>query len=202
MFSFNEYLILLLAFTLGSIPFGAIIVKINGLGNISEQGSGNIGATNVVRVAGKKLGIITFTLDFFKGLIPTLLCQYIFPENHQLLALTAILAVLGHMFTPWLKFKGGKGVATGLAVILSINHITAIACIITWVVSFKLTRISSVSAIISYSLMPFYLFFADKNISNDILLFAITLSILVFIKHIPNIKRLLEGNEGNFKKAK
>lgn len=200
MFSFNEYLFLALSYILGSIPFGLIIVKFYGLGNISKQGSGNIGATNVARVAGKKLGIMTFLLDFLKGVLPVLLYMKLFPDSNYGHFVSAGLAVLGHIFTPWLKFRGGKGVATGLGTVFAINYMVGILCIVTWLICFKITRISSVSALLCYGLMPIFFYFMENN--NDYIMhFSIFLSIAVFIKHHANIKRLLNGEETSFKKG-
>lgn len=197
MFSFNEYIIFILSYLLGSVPFGLIIVKLKGLGNISQQGSGNIGATNVVRVAGKKLGAITFLLDFLKGFIPVDIYQYFYPENYLVISIIALLSVVGHIFTPWLKFKGGKGVATGIGVIFAINYLVGLLCIITWLACFKASKISSASALLSFGLMPFYFFFTGEN--YIIITFGAILSILVFAKHHSNIKKLLNGEESSFR---
>lgn len=199
MFSFNEYLLFGFAYLLSSIPFGLIIVKINGLGNISAQGSGNIGATNVARVAGKKLATLTFLFDFMKGFVPTALYKTLFPENILGLCVISLISVLGHMFIIWLKFKGGKGVATALGAIFAINPVAGLLGIATWVTCFKLTRISSASALCCFGLMPFYLMLVESGNIN-IIIFSIILCILIYAKHYQNIIRLLKGEEANFKK--
>ncbi len=199
MFSFNEYIIFIISFVLGSIPFGLLIVKFHGLGNISEQGSGNIGATNVVRVAGKKLGALTFGLDFFKGFLPVVIFKYFHHESYEALAIIAISAVLGHMFTPWLKFKGGKGVASGVGVIVGLSPVVGLLCLATWGACFKATKISSAAALLAFTLMPFYFFLIEGG-NKPYLIFAIVLSLLVYLKHHKNIARLLNGKEGSFKK--
>ena len=200
MLPFNEYIIFTFAALLGSIPFGLIIVKFSGLGNISQQGSGNIGATNVVRVAGKKLGALTFICDLLKGLIPLVIYKYFYPESYLGMAIVASIAILSHMFTPWLKFKGGKGVATGFGVLLGINPIIALATIFTWIVAYKSTKVSSIGALASYGLLPIYFFFFEPSKSKELLIFSIILSIVIWLKHHENIKRLLNGEENAFKK--
>lgn len=201
MFSFNEYIIFACAYLISSIPFGLIIVKFYGLGNLSNQGSGNIGATNVARVAGKKLAILTFILDFIKGFLPVVIYKIMFPENPLGFSLTALIAVLGHMFMVWLNFKGGKGVATGIGVVFAINPLAGFLGVLSWVICFKFTKISSASALCCFGLIPFYIILTGTK-DIELIIFSAILTFLVYMKHYQNIIRLLNGEESSFKKKK
>ncbi len=199
MFGFNEYLFLAIAYLLGSIPFGAVLVKMLGLGDIRSQGSGNIGATNVVRVAGKKIGAVVFLLDFIKGFLPAFMYMNCCGEENSARFFIAFTAVLGHVFPIWLKFKGGKGVATGFGAILSIDSTLFFIAVSLWVITYLITKTSSLSALVSYGLLPFISFFIYSN-NTHLFIFLAALSLLIFFRHIANIKRLLNGEERSFKK--
>jgi glycerol-3-phosphate acyltransferase PlsY len=190
-FSFNEYLFFASSYLIGSIPFGLIVAKLAGIGDITTQGSGNIGATNVMRVGGKRLGVIVFLLDFLKSFIPTTAYMLYFGPNDGVL-ICAILAVIGHILPIFNKFKGGKGVATGFGAIMAINIIVGVFALLLWLVCYLVTRISSASALFAFALMPFAFLFS-KNI--NIMIFAIALSLIIYARHIDNIKRLLNGQE-------
>lgn len=196
MFSFNEYLFFVLAYLIGSIPFGVIIARMYGLGDITKLGSGNIGATNLTRVGGKKLGSITFLLDFMKSALPTFAFKSLFPGNDGYL-ICALLAVIGHILPVFNNFKGGKGVASSFGALLAVSPLIFLLTAATWVATFLITRISSASAILAFSLMP--VFTATITSNFRVMIFAIILSLIIFICHLSNIKRLLNGEEKKFK---
>jgi glycerol-3-phosphate acyltransferase PlsY len=196
----NEILILVVAYLIGSIPFGLVIARIAGIGDITKQGSGNIGATNVTRIGGKKLGAATLVLDGIKGIIAILIARFAAPENPDLQIYAAVIAVIGHIFPVFLKFKGGKGVATTLAVVLFLSPVVGLGTVAIWLAVFFTTRISSAAALVAIASMPILAFFLAKD-SGILFLQAVTvLSVVVFAKHHQNIARLLNGSEGKFKK--
>lgn len=196
MLSFNEYLLFAVAYLIGSIPFGIVVAKFAGIGDITKQGSGNIGATNVARIGGKKLGFITFFLDFSKGCVPAVIFLYYYGATLSAL-IFSILLIVGHIFPIFNKFKGGKAVATSFGVIFAISPIVGIFTGLLWISCFKITKISSASALFSFTLMPFSFLFVTN--SNQVLIFAMLVSLIIYIRHIENIKRLLMGNEKGFK---
>jgi acyl phosphate:glycerol-3-phosphate acyltransferase len=195
-FSFNEYLFLCLVYLIGSVPFGIIVAKMGGIGDITKLGSGNMGATNITRIGGRKLGAITFGLDFLKGLIPLTIYIYQFGVT-KIAFIGAVICVIGHIFPIFNRFKGGKGVATSLGVIMALNPELCLIMLAIWVIFFLLTKISSASALFSFALMPFIIFALKSD--NDLMIFGITLSIIIYISHLENIKRLLNGSEKSFK---
>lgn len=194
---FNEYLFIAIAYLLGSVAFGSILTRICGFGDISKQGSGNIGATNVVRVAGKKLGAATFLLDFLKGFLPAFIYSQIISDALAVY-IVAMASVVGHIFPIWNKFKGGKGVATGFGAILAVSYMLLLVAIGFWVATYKLKKISSLSALVSYGLLPFVSFFIYPE-NKYLMIFLFILSVIVFVRHKANIKRLLNGEEGKIK---
>ena len=196
MFTFNEYLYFIVAYLIGSVPFGIIVARMAGIGDITKQGSGNIGATNVARVGGKKLGAICFLLDFLKCYIPTTIYIMYFGFNDGAL-ITALLSVIGHILPVFNRFKGGKGVATGFGALMAINPYICLVSILLWAACFFTTRISSASALFSFAMMPFVFFVMGST--NHQMIFAIALSLIIYARHIDNIKRLLNGNEKGFK---
>jgi glycerol-3-phosphate acyltransferase PlsY len=188
-------LFIVLAYFLGSIPFGLIVGKVAGIGDIRQQGSGNIGATNMLRAGGKKLGIITLILDGLKGFIPVFLAKQYGLE--WAVPLAALAAVLGHIFPIWLNFKGGKGVATAIAVYAALLPGLFIFAGFAWVAVFYISRISSLSSIvmmIATSIVA--IFFANGSVGLAVLV----ISIIVVYKHKENIIRLMRGQEAAFSK--
>lgn len=181
---------------MGSIPFGIIVAKLTGLGDLTKQGSGNIGATNVVRVGGRKLGAVTFLLDFLKGCLPTILYINIFGTGPGEF-ICALLTVIGHIFSVFNKFKGGKGVATGFGVIMAADPTICIISLLLWLGCFLVTRISSASALFSFAMTPFIVFILSDD--KNLIAFSILLSLIIYITHYENIKRLLNGREGEVK---
>ncbi|TAN45767.1 MAG: glycerol-3-phosphate 1-O-acyltransferase [Rhodospirillales bacterium] len=177
-------------YLLGSIPFGLVLTKAAGLGDIRSIGSGNIGATNVLRTGNKKLAAATLILDGVKGAVAALAALAMSGEDMALIA--GLFAVLGHNFPVWLKFKGGKGVATTLGTLLAVSWPTGLAAIATWLVTAKLSRISSLAALAALGLSPVYAYvFASPRHAA----LALVLATLGFARHRANIERLLAGTE-------
>jgi glycerol-3-phosphate acyltransferase PlsY len=180
------------AFLCGSIPFGLVLVKVAGKGDVRDHGSGNIGATNVSRVGGKALGIVTLLLDIAKGFLPVYLGRALgFGESA--LSMLALSAVLGHVFTPWLKFKGGKGVATALGVALAFQAtmiLPALGVFIVLLLAFRYVSLGSVMAALTLVLV-----LAWKGATPLVLLLWADIALIVIAKHHENIRRLLKGTE-------
>lgn len=190
---------LILAFLLGSIPFGYIITYIISKEDIRKVGSGNIGATNVSRKLGIKGGIITFLLDAFKGFLAVWILMLINPYPYYI-GLAGILAVLGHSFTPFLGFKGGKGIATSFGVFLRISPIPSLICFFIFLIILIIFKYVSLSSLISSSLFPPIAYFFGLN--EWLIIYSVCISILIIIKHKENIKRLIEGKELKFGRKK
>ena len=201
-----DYLLILLIFSffgylIGSVPFGLILTKMSGLGDIRNIGSGNIGATNVLRTGNKKIAFLTLILDGSKGALALFLLTFIFTNtsilslyNYELIiSVVAVSSILGHCFPIWLNFKGGKGVATGFGTILFLNLIVGIIALIIWVLIAKLFKISSMSALISYFLIPFLMVF--NSAENYFIIASIFISLICWFQHRENIKRLLNRTE-------
>jgi len=186
-------IIILLSYLMGSIPFGFILTKIFLKKDIREIGSGNIGATNVLRTGNKIIGYITLSLDILKAIIPLLIIKFNHPE---FLLISALSIFLGHVFPLWLKFKGGKGVATYVGMLFCINYILGFVFIICWLIIFIIFRYSSLSSLIASLTIPFYHFFI---IDNNNYYFFIILFILIFFTHRENVKRLINNTESKTK---
>lgn len=207
----------LIGYFLGSIPFGLILTRLAGYGDIRSIGSGNIGATNVLRTGNKKLAILTLLLDGAKGAAAVFLLREIFPflpdcrwtecappfnccsvpGSPELFLLipfvAAFFALIGHMFPVWLKFKGGKGVATALGSLLALSWPVGLAAMATWLVTASLFRTSSLAALVAVALSPSFAFFLEEN--RSIALFCALCAMLIIVKHHGNIRRLLKGEE-------
>jgi glycerol-3-phosphate acyltransferase PlsY len=180
------------AFLCGSVPFGLLLVKLAGKGDVRAHGSGNIGATNVSRVGGKALGIVTLLLDIAKGFLPVFLGKQL-GLGESALSLLALCAVLGHVFTPWLRFKGGKGVATALGVALAFRAamvLPALAVFILLLLAFRYVSLGSVLAAVALPLVLLW-----KGATPVVLVLWADISLLVIAKHHENIRRLLKGTE-------
>ena len=189
--SLSVYIALLtMGYVLGSTPFGLIVTKLAGMGDVRKIGSGNIGATNVLRTGSKKLAALTLLGDMLKGTAAVLVADQWGGEAANLAGMGAFL---GHLFPFWLKFKGGKGVATYLGVLLGLYWPGFVLFAFIWLTSAYITRYSSLSALIASGLMPFALFGLGEWQLAEI--FAV-LSALLWIKHGANINRLLNGTEG------
>ena len=181
---------LILAYFIGSIPSGLLLTKAAGMGDIRQVGSGNIGATNVLRTGNKKLAALTLLLDILKGVAAVLLVKYLAP---QYVLWAPLVAVLGHNFPIWLKFKGGKGVATTFGVLLPLNWMLAVALCVSWVIVFALTRISSLSAISAAILAPALCTVIPDAEGLQRVMWV--LSLLLIWRHRSNLVRLMKGTE-------
>jgi glycerol-3-phosphate acyltransferase PlsY len=185
-----EYLIVGIAsYLMGSIPFGLILTKIFLKKDIRDIGSGNIGATNVLRTGNKLIGYLTLVLDITKAIIPVIYVKINFPE---LIYIASLCAFLGHVFPIWLKFRGGKGVATYVGILFSINILIGIVFITCWAIIFLISKYSSLSSIIASLSIPIYLMIADNNYS---IIFFIIMFVLIFFTHRENVKRLKNKEE-------
>jgi glycerol-3-phosphate acyltransferase PlsY len=174
---------------MGSIPFGLILTKIFLKKDIRDIGSGNIGATNVLRTGNKLIGYLTLVLDITKAIIPVIYVKINFPE---LIYIASLCAFLGHVFPIWLKFRGGKGVATYVGILFSINILIGIVFITCWAIIFLISKYSSLSSIIASLSIPIYLMIADNNYS---IIFFIIMFVLIFFTHRENVKRLKNKEE-------
>jgi len=200
--SLSTNLILIISFYfLGSLPFALILPKIFGYGDIRKIGSGNVGATNVLRTGNKYLAFIVLCLDVLKGLLPFIILNLYFDEMDMLLAvLLCHFTILGHIFPVWLKFKGGKGVATYIGFIFGLNTILGIFFLIIWMFTALISRYSSLSSLIASLIAPIYFFFINPNYYIGIFLFYLFL--IIMLKHSENMKRLLNGDENKIKLPK
>lgn len=189
-----------LAYFLGAIPFGLLITKYFLGFDVREQGSGNIGMTNVMRTAGKTPGIITFLLDFGKGALAVFLAVHFAPNAIELQALVGVLAVFGHTRSVFLKFTGGKGVATNYGVWAFLDWHIFVLIAGVWVGVFLLKRISSLSALTSLAFFPAVTYFFHGF--SPFFIAALLLALYILVLHKENIQRLLEGKEGVLKKEK
>ena len=185
-----HFFLLLISYLLGSIQSGLILSKILNKGDIRKFGSGNIGATNALRVGGRLLGALTLIFDLLKGLV-TVIMAMVFEQ--KFIAVYGFVCILGHIFPVWLKFKGGKGVATVLGVILGLNPLVGLVMAIIWIITFICFKISSVASLISLFLATLALIITDTNYGNSI--FLILILMLIVYKHKDNIIRLYRGEE-------
>ena len=189
-----EYLIVgITSYLMGSIPFGFILTKIFLKKDIREIGSGNIGATNALRTGNKLVGYSTLILDIVKAIIPVIYVKMNYPE---LIYIASLCAFLGHVFPIWLKFNGGKGVATYVGILFSINILLGLIFVISWGVIFLISRYSSLSSIIGSLSVPLYLFITSEKSS---VIFFITMFVLIFFTHRENIIRLKNREESKTK---
>ncbi len=182
------------AYLLGSIPFGLIFTRLAGAGDIRKVGSGNIGATNVLRFGGKVPAALTLLLDGGKGFVAA--WAPFFYLGPDVAFFTSIAVVLGHMFPIWLRFRGGKGVATFLGVMLGLSWETGFVTIAVWLIVALAFRYSSLAALVAVTLAPVFGWFLGSPQVSSI---AIILAVLVWIRHASNIRRLFSGHEGRIK---
>ena len=204
--------LIVISFVIGSIPTGLLIAKSRGI-DLRKIGSGNIGTTNVLRAMGKEAALVTLAGDMAKGVIPVIIARHFFQNSgsqivgfgleklYSLMSdqqsvingLAGIFAILGHNFSIFLKFKGGKGVATSLGVALAISPYAALLTATIWLLTFRRTGYSSLSALVSFGLLPLSVYLTDH--SREKILTATIIAILIFIRHKSNINRLLQGTE-------
>ncbi len=186
----------LLGYLLGSIPFGLLLTKLAGLGDIRSIGSGNIGATNVLRTGRKDLALATLLLDGGKGAAAVLIARLV---SEDLTVIAGGAAILGHLFPVWLKFKGGKGVATTLGTLIAANWMVGIGACLMWLVMALLFHYSSLSALIAVAASPVIALWVGTHPQAWLAAFA---AVLVWIRHHENIRRLLKGEEPKIGKKK
>ena len=182
------FIIITISYLLGSIPFGLILTKLFLKKDIRDIGSGNIGATNVMRSGNKLVGFLTLILDIFKAVLPVIYIKFNYPD---LIYICSLSVFLGHVFPIWLKFKGGKGVATYVGILFSINIFFGLVFCICWLLIFFLSKYSSLSSLIASFSIPIYLFI----INYEQLIFFVILFVLIFYTHRENIKRLKNKEE-------
>jgi len=185
-------LLLILSFVLGSIPFGIIIAKIKGV-DLKKVGSGNIGATNVLRSLGKWPAVLTLLGDILKGALAVTAGKY-FGVEPVYEGLIGIFAILGHNFSLFLRFRGGKGVATSLGVLIVYTPKVALLTLIIWLVVVFFTKYSSMGAIVSFGLLPVNVMLFDPDDKTKLLI-VILISLFILIRHKDNIQRLIKGTE-------
>lgn len=203
---FILFLIFIICYLIGSIPFGLILTKLFDNNDLRNIGSGNIGATNVLRTGNKTLALLTLILDLSKSFIPLFIFFKLYPyqitnnffnliivDKIFLILVFGYFFVLGHCFPIWLKFKGGKGIATSLGVILSIDFFIGLCLLTIWILVFLIFKISSLSALISSTSFPILIFFKYEKV--NLLYLSILLTIFVFFTHRTNIIRLLKKEE-------
>ena len=189
-----EYLTIgIISYLMGSIPFGFILTKIFLKKDIREIGSGNIGATNALRTGNKLIGYSTLLLDVMKAILPVL---YVKINHPELIYISSLCAFLGHVFPIWLKFKGGKGVATYLGILFTINILLGFIFCVSWLLVFLVSKYSSLSSLIGSLTVPLYIFFNDQM--SNALFFGI-MFVLIFYTHRENIKRLKNEEESKTK---
>ncbi|MCE6951197.1 glycerol-3-phosphate 1-O-acyltransferase PlsY [Cereibacter sphaeroides] len=179
-----------LGYLLGSIPFGIVITRAFGLGDLRQIGSGNIGATNVLRTGNKPAALATLLLDSGKGAIAVLIARFAVGEDAAQLA--ALTSFLGHLFPVWLGFRGGKGVATFLGTLLALAWPVGIACCLTWLATAAASRISSLSALVAAASSVVWMFLLGQG---QMALLGLLLTAMIFYRHSANISRLMAGTE-------
>jgi len=187
------FLIGIISYMMGSIPFGFILTKIFLKKDIREIGSGNIGATNALRTGNKIIGYSTLILDILKAVIPVLYVKFFFPN---FLYIAALCAFLGHVFPIWLKFKGGKGVATYVGILFTIDIYFGFIFTVSWFVTFFISKYSSLSSLIAAFSIPIYLLILTQF---DQVIFFTIMFVLIFFTHRENIKRLKNKEESKTK---
>ena len=187
------FLVISISYLMGSIPFGLILAKTFLKKDIRKIGSGNIGATNVLRAGNKTIGYLTLIFDVLKAIVPVLYIKLKFPE---LVFISSLAVFIGHVFPVWLKFKGGKGVATYVGILFSINYIFGIIFAILWLIIFFISKYSSLSSIVSSLIIPIFIYFNSKY-ENEY--FFIIMFVLILYTHRENVKRLINKEESKTK---
>lgn len=190
----------IVGYLVGAVPFGLLVGKMAGV-DVRQSGSKNIGATNVSRLLGKKLGVITLACDCLKGLLPMVAASYLFKDSPQggfIVPLTGVLAVIGHMFPIYLGFKGGKGVATGLGVFLFLSPVAILISLAVFVATVALTGFVSAGSLLASGLMPIWLLLLGG--SKGAIIASLIIAVLIWAKHHQNIGRLVRGEEKSWKK--
>ena len=196
MIFFYQFLFLILTYFIAAIPFGLVLTKIFTGKDIREHGSKNIGATNVARIAGKKIGFFTLILDGLKGAIMVIIGRFSFVDAnylHLFLVLVAVIAVTAHIYPIYLNYKGGKGVATAIATLFALDFAVGLLVVCFWIMAFCLFRISSVSSLVA--IFSSIILSWSYSAPPEQIIFCWFLFILIVIRHRENISRLLDGKE-------
>jgi len=189
----KEVLVMLFAYLLGSIPFALLVVKLVKGVDVREYGSGNVGATNAFRILGLGLGILVALLDIGKGFIAVSVARYFFADQPLLLLVAGLLAIAGHNWPIFLNFKGGKGVATSVGVLISLSPKTILVAFLVWLIIVLITQYVSLASIVAAIVIPILMYlFAQETI---FIILAVLIAIFVIYRHQANIKRLLAGTE-------
>ena len=196
----TNFLFIIVFYLIGSIPFALILTKLFGHGDIRNIGSGNVGATNVLRTGNKYLAISVLCLDILKGLAPFIIINSLYDINILHSLFLCHFAILGHIFPIWLKFKGGKGVATYIGFLIGFNFLIGVYFLVTWITIALISRYSSLSSLIASLVASLYFFFINPN--NFVGIFLIYLFLIISLKHRENIKRLINGTENKIKLSK
>lgn len=185
------FLLIVGAFLMGSIPFGVIIARVRGV-DLKKVGSGNIGATNVLRTMGKRPALLALIGDVLKGTIPVLAAKYLLHDTTPE-GIVGMSAILGHNFSIFLRFRGGKGVATSIGMLFVFSPFAAAATVVLWLTVIFLTKYSSLGAIVSFGLLPVSMYLFDN--SREKLIVSFIIAALLMIRHADNINRLIRGTE-------
>ena len=198
--TFEIFLVFLLSYISGSIPFGLIATKLFLNQDIRKVGSKNIGATNVLRTGNKKIALVVLILDFLKGFIPLIILKNYLVNNENgvdIYYIISLFAIIGHIFPIWLKFKGGKGVATYIGYIFALNYIYGLIFIFSWIIIALITKYSSLSSILSLLILPIIIYFFQNDSNN--LLILLVIGMLIISKHYSNILRLFNKTENKIR---
>jgi len=196
----TNFLFITFFYLIGSIPFALILTKLLGHGDIRDIGSGNVGATNVLRTGNKYLAFGVLFLDIFKGVLPFIILSYLYDTNILHSIFLCHFAILGHIFPIWLKFKGGKGVATYIGFLIGLNLLIGLYFLLTWIAIAWISRYSSLSSLVATLVVPLYFFFINPN--YFVVIFLLYLFLIIAVKHLENIKRLISGSENKIKLSK
>ncbi len=200
--SLTAFILVAASYFIGAIPFGLLLSRSSGV-DIRTRGSGNIGATNVARTLGKKIGILTLLLDVAKGFLPMFVTALVIgegPGRNLIIALSGAATVIGHMYPVYLRFKGGKGVATGLGVFLYLAPLSVLFSLLLFIVAVALSGFVSLGSLLASAAIP--LWFYLLGAAGWKILLSSFIGIMIWLKHIPNIKRLLAGTEKSWKRGK
>ena len=198
--SLTAIFLIIASYLVGAVPFGLLLSRSSGI-DIRTRGSGNIGATNVARLLGKKMGILTLLLDVGKGFFPMFVTALIIgdsPGRNLVIALSGAATVVGHMYPVYLGFKGGKGVATGLGVFLYLAPLSVLFSLLLFIAAVVLSGFVSLGSLLASAAIPLWMFLLGEATWK--ILLASFIGILIWFKHVPNIKRLLAGTEKSWKK--
>ncbi|THB74903.1 MAG: glycerol-3-phosphate 1-O-acyltransferase [Desulfobulbaceae bacterium] len=197
-----DMLFVIASYLVGAIPFGLVLGRLSGV-DVRNSGSGNIGATNVTRLLGKKLGVATLVLDSLKGFVPIYLAYRLLPESNSkelIMMLCGIMAVVGHMFPVYLRFQGGKGVATGLGLFLFLSPAAIAISLVIFVATVAVSGFVSAGSLLASGLFPLWLWLFGK--SPLMIATGGVIGVLIWAKHRENIARLIRGEEKTWKKNK